>query len=230
MPSAPACGRPDRRDRARAAGSPAGRGGIGLRNGASASRADHPRRNAGQEILGEERPQRLIFPRLQVARRPVVEQAIAGDMLARLADRDRRPELVAAADPDAELELVIEAAARAIFGRIGVGRLALPVGPDHRLARRRAPSLPGRDSRSAHICSWAAADCRAGTACRHWSRGECRRRNRCNRRSGTARASALRSVRSAAARHRRDSARREATRTAAAEARAAPPARAPARR
>ena len=56
-------------------------------------------------------------------------------MVARVVNRDRLPELVAAADPDAELELVIEAAARAIFGRIGVGGLALAVGPDHRLAR-----------------------------------------------------------------------------------------------
>ena len=86
----------DRRDRAAAAGSPGGRGGIGLAERRQRLRADDPRADAGQEILGEERPERLIFPRLQVARRPVVEQAIAGDMLARLADRDRRAELVAA--------------------------------------------------------------------------------------------------------------------------------------
>ena len=58
-------------------------------------RADDPGPTRGQEVLGEERPQRLILPRLQVARRPVVEQALAGDMLARLADRDRRPQRVA---------------------------------------------------------------------------------------------------------------------------------------
>ena len=50
-------------------------------------RAHDPRADAGEEILGEERPQRLIFPCLDVARRPVVEKAIAGDMLARFADQ-----------------------------------------------------------------------------------------------------------------------------------------------
>src|SRR6185312_8156291 len=45
--------------------------------------AHNPWADAGQEILGEEWPQRLIFPRLEVASRPVVEQAITGDMLAR---------------------------------------------------------------------------------------------------------------------------------------------------
>src|SRR6185312_928582 len=44
------------------------------------------------------------------------------------------------------------------------------------------PSSPGRDSRSAHICSSAAGARRAGTAGRRWSRGGCRRRNRCSRR------------------------------------------------
>ena len=34
-----------------------------------------------------------------------------------------------------ELELVIEAAARAVFGRVGIGRLALAIGADDRLAR-----------------------------------------------------------------------------------------------
>ena len=128
-------GRPDRRDKAsgsRVAGRPR-RHRLAKRR--QRVRADDPRADAGQEILGEERPERLIFPRLQIARRPVVEQAITGDMLGRLADRDRLPELVALADPDAELELVIEAPARAIFGRIGVGRLALAARADHRLAR-----------------------------------------------------------------------------------------------
>ena len=79
-----------RRDRASGCGSPSRRAAASaLRNGASACGADDPRADAGQEILGEERPERLIFPRLEVARRPVVEQAIAGDMLGRLADRDR---------------------------------------------------------------------------------------------------------------------------------------------
>ncbi len=57
-------------------------------------------------------------------------------MVARFGDRDRRAELVAAADPEAELELVVEAAARPIVRRVRIRRLALPAGAHHRLARR----------------------------------------------------------------------------------------------
>ena len=57
-------------------------------------------------------------------------------MLARLTDWNRLPELVAASDPKAKLELIIEAPARSVFGRVGIGRLALAAGADHRLARR----------------------------------------------------------------------------------------------
>src|SRR5436305_1023494 len=67
-------------------------------------RAHYPRADAGQEILREERSKRLIFPRLDVARRPVIEQAETGDMLARLSDWDRLPELVAGSDPEAKFE------------------------------------------------------------------------------------------------------------------------------
>ncbi len=98
-------------------------------------RTDDPRTDAGQEILRQERSQRLVLPRLQVARRPVVEQAIAGDMLARFSDRDRLSELIALADPDAELQLIIEPAAWPIFRSIRVRRFALAAGADHGLAR-----------------------------------------------------------------------------------------------
>ncbi|RYF66813.1 MAG: hypothetical protein EOO22_20425, partial [Comamonadaceae bacterium] len=40
-----------------------------------------PRRQRAREILGEERPERLVFPGLQIARRPVVEQAHAEQVL-----------------------------------------------------------------------------------------------------------------------------------------------------
>ena len=58
---------------------------------------DDPRRDGGSEVLGQERAERLVLPGLDVARRPVVQQAEAGDMLARLADRDRLAERVARA-------------------------------------------------------------------------------------------------------------------------------------
>ena len=57
-------------------------------------------------------------------------------MLACFADRDWRSQLVALPEPNAELELVIEAAARAIFGSVGVRGFALPARTDHRFARR----------------------------------------------------------------------------------------------
>ena len=78
------------------------------------------------------------------------------------------------------------------------------------------PSWRGRDSRSARICSSAAAGCRAGTACRRSSRDGCRRRNRCSRRSGRAGAAALALADRAAARRRRASVVGQQSRTAAA--------------
>src|SRR6185369_4319237 len=90
---------------------------------------DDPRRNTGQEILGQERPERLIFPRLQVARGPVVEKAISRNMLAGFADRDRLTEIVALPNPDTELQLVIETPAWPIFRSIGLRRLALASWP-----------------------------------------------------------------------------------------------------
>src|SRR4051812_1382344 len=105
-------------------------------------RADHPWADAGQEILGEEGAERLIFPRLDVARGPVIEQAIARDVIPGLADRDGTAELIAAPDPDAELELVIEAAAGTVIGCVGIWRLALPVRTGDRLARRADGTRP----------------------------------------------------------------------------------------
>ena len=51
---------------------------------------DHPRRDRRREALGEKRTERLVFPRLDVARRPVVQQAHAEHVLLGLVDRDRR--------------------------------------------------------------------------------------------------------------------------------------------
>src|SRR6185312_1069836 len=97
-------------------------------------RGDYPWRHAGEEVLCEEWAERLILPGLDVARRPVVEQTIAGDMLCSAADRNRLTELISLADPDAEFKLIVEAAAGTIFGRICVGQLALSAGADHRFA------------------------------------------------------------------------------------------------
>ena len=54
-----------------------------------------PGRDGGGKALGQERSQRLIFPGLNVARRPVVEQAQAEDVRFRLGDRDRLAQIIA---------------------------------------------------------------------------------------------------------------------------------------
>src|SRR5258708_6565060 len=102
----------------------------------------YPGRDRRREILGEERAQRLVFPGLHIARRPIVEQAQADDAIARRGDRDRLALRVARPDPDAELKLVIEVVARAEARRGLLPRLAPALGSPHRRtpgAHRRAP-------------------------------------------------------------------------------------------
>src|SRR5262249_57591119 len=81
---------------------------------------DDPRRDGGEKALAEEWAERLVFPRLDVARGPIVQQAESRDVARRVRNRDRCAELVAGADPNSELELVIETAggpeARTSFG------------------------------------------------------------------------------------------------------------------
>jgi hypothetical protein len=74
---------------------------------------DDPRRHRGAEVLGQERSQRGRLPALDVARRPVVDQTEAEDVIGRLADPDRRAERVAGAHPDGDFQLEIELQARA---------------------------------------------------------------------------------------------------------------------
>src|SRR2546423_10126412 len=89
---------------------------LGTRKGRTAERRerfqrDDPRRYRRGEALREERPQRLVFPRLDVARRPVVEEYDAEDVLEGILDRDRPTQPAAGADDEAELGFVIEALA-----------------------------------------------------------------------------------------------------------------------
>src|SRR6266511_1425813 len=72
--------------------------------------SDDPGRDGGQKALAQERAERLVFPPLDVARGPVVEQAESRDVVCRLGDRDRCAKRVARADPDAKLKLVVETA------------------------------------------------------------------------------------------------------------------------
>src|SRR5262245_62621426 len=73
--------------------------------------SDDPRRDGGEKAFTEEWAQRLVFPRLDVARGPIVQQAESRDVARRVRDGDRRAQFVAGADPNAELELIVETAA-----------------------------------------------------------------------------------------------------------------------
>ena len=106
-------GRPRPAGRRSGAGSPSGRGGWAVRKGASASGVTIQGETVVAKFLARNGPERLVLPGLDVARRPVVQQAVAGDVLGRLADRDRAAQRVAGADPDPELELVVQVAAGA---------------------------------------------------------------------------------------------------------------------
>src|SRR5262245_1684686 len=90
------------------------RGPRGLRRAERRERfwSDDPGRDGGEKALAQERAERLGFPPLDVARGPIVEQAEPADVVSRLGDRDCCAERVARPDPDAKLELVVEAARR----------------------------------------------------------------------------------------------------------------------
>lgn len=57
-----------------------------------------PGGDGGGEAFGEEGAERLVFPGLDVAGRPVVEEADAEDMVRGAGDRDRRSERIGLTD------------------------------------------------------------------------------------------------------------------------------------
>src|SRR3546814_7830058 len=73
------------------------------------------------EILGEKRSQWLIFPGLDIACGPVVEQAKPGNMIGRLIDRNRGAKIIPGAYPYAHLQLIVQPLAGGQDGRIGIG-------------------------------------------------------------------------------------------------------------
>jgi hypothetical protein len=82
-----------------------------MRNGAMASAVMiHGERKV--EKLFKERSKRRGLPALDIAGRPVVEQAEAGDVVPGFGDRDGRADVIARPDPDADLHFVIQVAAR----------------------------------------------------------------------------------------------------------------------
>ncbi len=100
----------------------------------------HPRRDAGCEALAQKRAERLVFPGLYIAGRPVVDQADAEDVILGGLDGDRLSQRVARPDEEADFEFVIQRARRA--ERRG---LRLSVRPSNRRAahddRRRPPVI-----------------------------------------------------------------------------------------
>ena len=101
------------------------------------------RRDRCREILCEERPERLVFPRLDVAGGPVVDETEAEDLFLRLADRNRRSKLIPVPDKEADLHLVIEILARDKNRRSFRVAAILPVRPlDVRAADHNARSPP----------------------------------------------------------------------------------------
>jgi hypothetical protein len=106
----------------------------------------HPGRYRGGEIFSEERSERLIFPTLDVARRPVVQKAEAENMLRSLGDGDGVAERRRHADVEAELKLEIEIARRSVARHRFLRALALALRPLHRSsadADRRSAAVIG---------------------------------------------------------------------------------------
>ena len=87
-----------------------------------------PGRYRGSETLAEERPERLVLPGLDVARRPVVEQHHAEDLLRRLRNRHRLSQRIARPDDEAQLEFEIQPLAGTEHRRRCVRRVGLSTG------------------------------------------------------------------------------------------------------
>ena len=192
---------------------------------------DDPRRDRRREVLREKRPERLVLPALDVARRPVVHEADAR--------RGARPPARSGSARRARCpgrrrrRLRARSRGAATARRSGGALASSRVCP---LGRRIGVPLTTiddarRDTRSARTCSSAAAGCRDGTCSRRSSRGGSTRRSRCSRRSSHGQ-------QQLGVRHRdRDLATRDARRRVlpsrstsherAHAARAAPPGRAP---
>src|SRR5438132_13725184 len=69
---------------------------------------DDPGRDRAAEILAKEWTQGRHLPELDIARRPIVDEAQSEYLLAGPRDRDRLALAVAGADPHRQFELVIE--------------------------------------------------------------------------------------------------------------------------
>ena len=124
-----------------------------------------PRRDRGRERLSEEGTERLVLPRLDVARAPVVDQNDSEHVLAEVGGRNGHPERAADADDEPELELDVELSARPEARLRIVGPSRLPARPDDRC------SSYDDGARTAVIADWKVAPVRQGADPRRGGRG-----------------------------------------------------------
>ena len=110
--------------------------------------------------LARNGPERAVLPRLDVARAPVVDQQHAEDVVERALDGHRLAERARHADDEAQLELDVEAHARAEDRRVVAGLAALAARAGGSASRSPPPCRRARDSRPAGGASWA----RSGSA------------------------------------------------------------------
>ena len=149
---------------------------------------DDPRRDRGREVLREERPERLVLPRLDVARGPVVQQARAPNTWSsRLGDRRcaRRARCPGRRRRRARARSRAAASGRTT-GTCALGGMRLAAGrrngvPRHD-DRRRAPVIADRHPLVVRQQRLVGAE----HARRRWSRDGSTRRSPCSRRSSPA--------------------------------------------
>ena len=119
---------------------------------------------------------RLVFPFLNVARRPVVHGQ-AEKMFVRVRDWNRVSQSVSCSDERSDLHFVIDIWVRLEGRRCRAVCVCLP--------RRSFTDAPDTTRGGAAVmgiraCSSEAADCRDETCCPHWWRAGCWHKSRCN--------------------------------------------------
>ena len=114
--------------------------------GVQASRQHVQRRDPGghrgRERLAEERAERDVLPGLDVARRPVVEQAHAEDVLGETGHRHRYARRAGRSDDEPDLGLDVQPRARPVARSLPSGRRACPTG--RRIGVPDATTVPAR--------------------------------------------------------------------------------------
>ena len=125
---------------------------------------DDPGRNRGREVLRQKRTQRLVFPRLNIARRPIVEQTQPKHVRFRSGRSGSgfRPHCRC---PGTRPTRVRSPAACSDREPAAIGRAAQPLSDEvcGNVGPIRRSMNCGRDSRSASTDNSASVDCRAET-------------------------------------------------------------------